>query len=100
MRYFIRVREIKDKVDILERELDKIDSNINQLEKIKEKLEWYGDAANVFYICFDNYLAELRKTEQNVINSIAFLAEFYNQYSDEYIKLSRKYSLEDTYDKV
>ena len=92
MRYFIKIGQVKEKTDLLEKELAIIDENIKKLQLLKDNLEWHGDAANQFYFNYDNYLSDLKKIQKKVIDSILFLASFYDKYSDEYLRLKTKYA--------
>lgn len=92
MRYFIKINEVGEKVDFMEKKLDIIHDNIENLRILKDELSWQGDAASIFYQQYDNYLLKLRDSEQKIINSILFLKSFYNKYGDEYERLRRKYA--------
>ena len=92
MRYFVKIVQIKEKIDILEKELEIINENIEKLGLIKNDLEWQGEAANVFYLNYDKYFLDMKKTRGKIIKSILFLGSFYDIYSEEYIRLKTKYA--------
>ena len=92
MRYFIKINEIREKLDFMEKKVDIINENIEKLELICRELNWQGDAANDFYFNYEKYVLRLKQTEHKIVNSILFLTSFYDSYGDEYARIKRKYS--------
>ena len=92
MRYYINIEALKEKVSYMEKKLDIIQNDIEKLQQIKDNLNCEGEAANKFYLNYDNYLLSLKKAKQNITNAILFLVSFYNKYGEEYNRIKQKYS--------
>ncbi len=91
MRYFIKIKSVEEKIVFMQKELENISENIKLLEKNKEQLEWFGDAACSFYNSFDDYLNKLRNMEHNVNETLLFLVDVYDKYYEKYNNLNKKY---------
>lgn len=92
MRYFVKLNELGEKIDFMEKRLDIIHENVENLKSIKNNLSWEGEAANDFYQKYDNYLLKLQISEQKIINSVLFLVSFYDKYGNEYMRIRNKYA--------
>ena len=92
MRYFIEIDEVHEKIVFLEKKVNVIRDNIEYLEKIKNDLNWKGEAATVFHQNFNNYLKNLKNTEAKIVNCINFLLLFYDKYSEEYSSIKKRFN--------
>ena len=92
MRYFIKLNDLGEKIDFMEKRLDIIHENIENLKLIRDNLTWKGDAADNFCQNYDNYLLKLQIAEQKIINSVLFLTSFYDKYGNEYMRIRNKYA--------
>ena len=54
MRYFIKLKDLGNKIDFFDEQLSVIDEKITYLEEAKGKVIWQSDAANEFYNYYDN----------------------------------------------
>ena len=92
MRYLVKIGELGEKIDYLEKQLSIIDENINYLKSIKNNIIWEGTASLKFNEYYDNYLKELSIIEKTITSYIKYLATFYNNYSNEYLRIRQKYT--------
>ena len=99
MRYFVRIGDLGRKIEYLEKQLDVISENIDNLIKVKSTIIWEGDASSEFYDVYDNYILELKTIAQNTIEFIEYLSKYHDRYSTTYGELRNKYaSLYSDYD--
>ena len=92
MRYLVKIGELGEKIDYLEKQLSIIDENINYLKSIKTNIVWEGTASLKFSEHYDNYLKELVSIEKTITSYIKYLTTFYNNYSNEYLRIRQKYT--------
>ena len=92
MRYLVKVEELKNKNEYLEKQLKLIDESILVIESLKSKLIWEGDTKESFIVKYDEYLEKLKKFEQNYISFLAFMKSFQGNYAEEYQNLKREYA--------
>lgn len=92
MRYLVKVNSIKEKTKILEKELDNIDSKINELEEAQASIVWKGEAATMFNDIYSNYLEDLYDIEKKILSYIKFLMAYSDKYGNAYSELQKKYA--------
>ena len=92
MRYFVRIGDLGRKIEYLEKQLDSIYENIDNLVKVKSTIIWEGDASTEFYDVYDIYIEELKIMAENTLEFIEYLSKYYDRYSTSYESLRRKYA--------
>ena len=92
MRYLVKIGELKEKIDYLEKQLSIIDKNIEVLRTIKSSIKWEGEASLSFERNFNSYLKELNMIENYILANIRYLIKYYDVYGTEYTRLRRKYA--------
>ena len=91
MKYLVRTNELKEKVLYLEKQLDMLNEKIDYLNKVKSDIIWEGIARDKFIKKYDEYLNELNKISNNILNCIKFLSS-YDSFDNEYTRLKNKYA--------
>ncbi len=96
MRYFVKLNDLEEKLIVMGKQLDTIDENISNIEKLKLNFNWEGDSKIVFLEKYNQYVNRLRDIERNILNCIDFFTEYCTKYSEECQRLKQKYA--DLYD--
>lgn len=91
MRYLVKIGELGQKIDYLEKQLSIIDENISYLKTIKSNIIWEGEASLRFNDYYDNYINELTNIENRILSNIKYLATYYKNYGNEYMRLRQKF---------
>lgn len=91
MKYLVRVNDLGQKIDYLEKQLDIINEKVNYLETYKNSVIWEGDGADTFYENYESYINELKGIEQNTLSFIEYLTTYYDKYGNTYSTLRSKY---------
>ena len=92
MRYLVKVGDLGEKIEYLEKHLSNIDDNINYLKSIKPNIVWEGEASIIFNRNFDEYLNKLISIEDTISSYIDYLNTFYNNYGNEFLRLRQKHT--------
>ena len=92
MRYLVKIGELRQKIEFLEKQLSIIDENIEYLKVIKTNIVWKGEASHSFDRHYNEYLKELTTIEENILSSIKYLIRYYDNYGNEYNRLRKKYA--------
>ena len=92
MRYLVKVGELIEKTDYIEKQLTIIDENIENLDRIKERIIWEGEASARFLDNYNNYIKELSNIENNILSINKYLMAYANNYGNQYSQLRKKYS--------
>jgi hypothetical protein len=92
MRYFIKLKDLGNKIDFFDEQLSVIDEKITYLEEAKGKVIWQSDAANEFYNYYDMYIANLKAIARHILAFIEYLVTYYRRYSYKYDELRKKYA--------
>ena len=92
MRYLVKIGELGEKIDYLEKQLSIIDENINYLKKLESSIIWEGKASLKFSNYHTNYLNQLVSIENTILSYIKYLTTFYNNYGNEYLRIRQKYT--------
>lgn len=91
MRYLVKIGELGEKIEYLEKQLSIIDENIGILEKAKSTIVWQGEAYVRFNENYNKYIKDLVRMEQKILSYIEYLVKFYNNYSDEFMRIRERY---------
>lgn len=91
MRYLVKLDELKQKIDYLEKQLSIIDENISVLKNVKSSIIWEGKASTAFNNHYDNYIGELTSIEEKILSSISYLYKFYDRYGSEFNDMRQKF---------
>ena len=92
MRYLVKISELKQKINYLEKQLSIIDENITNLKNVKSSIIWQGDAFLKFSDKYDDYINRLVGIEEKTISSIDYLMKFYKNYGDDYMSIRAKFT--------
>ena len=92
MRYLVKIGELREKIDFLEKQLLIIDENIDYLKKLKSDIIWEGQASLTFSNHYDNYIKELITIRETISSYIRYLTTFYRNYGNEYLRIRQKYT--------
>lgn len=91
MRYLVRVKELKLKIDYYKTLLDEIKENIRILNETKTTIVWEGQARITFNNYYDDYIKELYVMVYKITLLINFLSSYCDNYGYEYLRLRNKY---------
>ena len=92
MRYLVKLGELRQKIEFLEKQLSIIDDNVENLKIIKTNIKWEGEASNSFDNKYNEYLKELTLIEERILSYIKYLIQYYESYGAEYKRLRTKYA--------
>ena len=92
MRYLVKIGELGEKIEYLEKQLSIIDENIDYLEKVKSTIIWQGEAALKFDETYSNYIKDLIRIESRILSYVEYLIKFYNNYGEEFVRIRQKYT--------
>ena len=92
MRYLVKLGELEQKIEYLEKQLSIIDENIFYLKNIKSNIIWEGKAAQSFSNYYDNYINKLINMEDKIYSIINYLNKFYENYGDSYIRIRKQFN--------
>ena len=95
MKYLVKTKELKDKVDYIAKQIMIIDENIENLSKIKSSIVWEGVASAKFLDIYDNYISELKYIEKDLIAIDKYLSSYGESYDIGYANLIKKYDILD-----
>ena len=76
MRYLVRVKELKLKIDYYKTLLDEIKENIRILNETKTTIVWEGQARITFNNYYDDYIKELYVMVYKITLLINFLSSY------------------------
>lgn len=92
MRYLVRLNDLEEKLVLMEKQLDIIDENISNIEKLKVNFKWEGDSRIIFTEKYNQYINGLRDIERNILTCIEYFTEYCTKYDEQCKLLRQKYA--------
>ena len=92
MRYLVKLGELGQKIEYLNKQLSIIDENISNLVTFKDNIIWEGKASVTFSNYCDNYIKELEKIEENILSYIEYLLKYYDNYGNEHLRIKKQFT--------
>ena len=92
MRYLVKLGELEQKIEYLEKQLSIIDENVSYLKTIKSNIIWEGEAAQSFSNYYDNYINNLINIEDKIYTTINYLNKIYESYGNNYTSIRKQFN--------
>ena len=86
-KYLVKYDELKAKNDYEKDLAKKMSDNVKLMEESIMNLEWKGPAKEKFVTSYKEYIEELKKIINDVVDCNQITETFYNNFSDGYNKI-------------
>ncbi len=91
MDYYIDIDYLYDKLVFYKERLELMESLIDNIDKLSEKIEWQGETYDSFSSVYSAHVDTCKDTLKGLLYYVKLLFEFYSKYDGFYDEMEKKY---------